>query len=38
VKLADHAFTWVLPGHGRRYRAPTPDAMRHELLRLAAAM
>jgi len=38
VKLADHAFTWILPGHGRRYRAASSEAMRAELLRLAAAM
>ena len=38
VRLADHAFTWVVPGHGRRFHAPSPIAMRAELLRLAAAM
>jgi len=38
VRLADHAFTWVLPGHGRRFRASSPEAMRAQLLRLAAAM
>ncbi|HET9989066.1 MAG TPA: hypothetical protein VFQ65_11100, partial [Kofleriaceae bacterium] len=38
VRLADHAFTWVLPGHGRRLHASSPAAMRAELLRLAAAM
>lgn len=37
-KLADHAFTWVIPGHGRRWRARDAAAMRAELLRLAAAM
>lgn len=38
ARLAEHRFTWVLPGHGRRWRAPSPDAMRAEVLRLAAAM
>ena len=38
VRLADHAFTWVLPGHGRRFHTTSPEAMRTELLRLAAAM
>ena len=37
-KLAAYAFTWVLPGHGRRFRAASADAMRAELLRLARAM
>jgi glyoxylase-like metal-dependent hydrolase (beta-lactamase superfamily II)/ferredoxin len=37
-KLAAHAFTWVLPGHGRRFRAASPAAMRAELARLARAM
>lgn len=37
-RLAAHAFTWVLPGHGRRFRAASPAAMRAELLRLAASM
>jgi glyoxylase-like metal-dependent hydrolase (beta-lactamase superfamily II)/ferredoxin len=38
ARLAEHRFTWVLPGHGRRFRTRTPEAMRAELLRLAAAM
>jgi glyoxylase-like metal-dependent hydrolase (beta-lactamase superfamily II)/ferredoxin len=38
AKLAEHRFTWVLPGHGRRFHARDADAMRAELLRLAAAM
>ncbi|MEO8549968.1 MAG: ferredoxin [Kofleriaceae bacterium] len=38
VRLADHPFMWILPGHGRRYHAGSPEAMRGELLRLAAAM
>jgi glyoxylase-like metal-dependent hydrolase (beta-lactamase superfamily II)/ferredoxin len=38
ARLAEHRFEWVLPGHGRRFRAASADAMRAELLRLAAAM
>ncbi len=38
ARLAEHAFTHVLPGHGRRFTAPDARAMRAELLRLAAAM
>ena len=30
-KLLDYSFTWVLPGHGRRYRADSPQAMRAEI-------
>lgn len=37
-RLAAHAFTWVLPGHGRRFRAASPAAMREELLRLVRSM
>jgi glyoxylase-like metal-dependent hydrolase (beta-lactamase superfamily II)/ferredoxin len=37
-KLAGYDFTWVLPGHGRRFRAASAEAMRAELLRLARAM
>lgn len=37
-KLAEHDFVWVLPGHGRRFRAASPAAMRAELLRLARTM
>ncbi|MFT3696441.1 MAG: MBL fold metallo-hydrolase [Kofleriaceae bacterium] len=37
-RLADHAFTHVIPGHGRRFTAPNAAAMRDEVLRLAAAM
>ncbi len=36
--LAEHHFTWVLPGHGRRFHAASADAMRAALLRLAATM
>jgi glyoxylase-like metal-dependent hydrolase (beta-lactamase superfamily II) len=32
--LLDHRFTWVLPGHGRRHRAPSPAAMHAELVKL----
>jgi glyoxylase-like metal-dependent hydrolase (beta-lactamase superfamily II)/ferredoxin len=38
ARLAEHRFSWVLPGHGRRFHAATDDAMRAELRRLAAAM
>lgn len=38
ARLAEHRFTWVLPGHGRRFHATSADAMRAELLRLAASM
>jgi glyoxylase-like metal-dependent hydrolase (beta-lactamase superfamily II)/ferredoxin len=37
-KLAEYPFTWVLPGHGRRFRAASAAAMRAELQRLARAM
>jgi len=30
-KLLDFRFEWVLPGHGARYHAPSPEAMRDEL-------
>jgi glyoxylase-like metal-dependent hydrolase (beta-lactamase superfamily II) len=33
-RLLDFRFEWVLPGHGGRYRAPSPAAMRAELERL----
>jgi glyoxylase-like metal-dependent hydrolase (beta-lactamase superfamily II)/ferredoxin len=38
ARLAEHRFRWVLPGHGRRFHAANDEAMRAELLRLAAAM
>ncbi len=38
ARLAEHRFEWVLPGHGRRFRAASADAMRAELLRVAASM
>jgi glyoxylase-like metal-dependent hydrolase (beta-lactamase superfamily II)/ferredoxin len=37
-KLAAYDFVWVLPGHGRRFRAPSAAAMREELRRLAREM
>ncbi|HEX5063184.1 MAG TPA: MBL fold metallo-hydrolase [Kofleriaceae bacterium] len=37
ARLAEHRFTWVLPGHGRRFHAANPETMRAELLRLAAS-
>jgi glyoxylase-like metal-dependent hydrolase (beta-lactamase superfamily II)/ferredoxin len=30
-RLLEHRFTWVLPGHGRRFQASSPEAMRHEI-------
>jgi glyoxylase-like metal-dependent hydrolase (beta-lactamase superfamily II)/ferredoxin len=30
-RLLDFSFEWVLPGHGARYRAESPQAMRREL-------
>jgi glyoxylase-like metal-dependent hydrolase (beta-lactamase superfamily II)/ferredoxin len=30
-RLLDFRFEWVLPGHGWRYHAPSPEAMRTEL-------
>jgi glyoxylase-like metal-dependent hydrolase (beta-lactamase superfamily II)/ferredoxin len=37
-RLADFRFEWVLPGHGRPWRAPTADDARREVLALARAM
>ena len=37
-KLRAFRFEWVLPGHGRRFRAPSADAMRRELDRLLQAI
>jgi glyoxylase-like metal-dependent hydrolase (beta-lactamase superfamily II) len=36
ARLREHAFTWVLPGHGGRHHAASPPAMRAELDRLLA--
>jgi glyoxylase-like metal-dependent hydrolase (beta-lactamase superfamily II) len=30
-RLRDYRFEWVLPGHGRRFHAPSADAMRAAL-------
>lgn len=37
-RLLDFDFEWVLPGHGRRYQADSPTAMRRELTALVARM
>jgi glyoxylase-like metal-dependent hydrolase (beta-lactamase superfamily II)/ferredoxin len=37
-RLLEHRFEWVLPGHGARYRASSPEAMRAELRRVIARM
>ena len=37
-RLLAHRFTWILPGHGRRFRARSAAAMREELERLLARM
>ncbi|HLL84855.1 MAG TPA: hypothetical protein VK420_19455, partial [Longimicrobium sp.] len=37
-RLLDFDFEWVLPGHGRRFRAPSVKAMREELRRVIAWM
>ena len=37
-RLLDYSFEWVLPGHGERYRADSPAAMRRELERCIAWM
>ena len=37
-RLLDYAFTWVLPGHGRRMRAESPAVMRGALERLVRRM
>jgi glyoxylase-like metal-dependent hydrolase (beta-lactamase superfamily II)/ferredoxin len=34
ARLREHDFTWVLPGHGGRHRAPSREAMRADLDRL----
>jgi glyoxylase-like metal-dependent hydrolase (beta-lactamase superfamily II)/ferredoxin len=36
ARLAAYSFTHVLPGHGRRFTAPDPAAMRAAVLRAAA--
>ncbi len=37
-RLLDFRFEWVLPGHGRRYQAESPDAMHRELSALIERM
>lgn len=37
-RLLELEFTWVLPGHGERFHAASPRAMRAELERLVAWM
>jgi glyoxylase-like metal-dependent hydrolase (beta-lactamase superfamily II)/ferredoxin len=37
-RLLDFDFTWVLPGHGDRFRAPSAAAMKDELRRCVAWM
>jgi glyoxylase-like metal-dependent hydrolase (beta-lactamase superfamily II) len=37
-RLRDYRFEWVLPGHGERYHAGSPEAMRCELDRCVAWM
>jgi glyoxylase-like metal-dependent hydrolase (beta-lactamase superfamily II)/ferredoxin len=38
ARLTAHAFHHVLPGHGRRFRAPSATAMQAELRRTIAAL
>jgi len=38
ARLRDHRFTWVLPGHGSRHHASSPEAMRADLDRLLASL
>jgi glyoxylase-like metal-dependent hydrolase (beta-lactamase superfamily II)/ferredoxin len=35
-RLLDYRFEWVLPGHGGRFQAASPDVMHEELRRLLA--
>jgi glyoxylase-like metal-dependent hydrolase (beta-lactamase superfamily II) len=37
-RLLQHRFTWVLPGHGRPWRAPSPQATRDAIARLVEWM
>jgi glyoxylase-like metal-dependent hydrolase (beta-lactamase superfamily II)/ferredoxin len=37
-RLAELSFEWVFPGHGRRWRAPSSEAMRAEVRALAGRM
>jgi glyoxylase-like metal-dependent hydrolase (beta-lactamase superfamily II)/ferredoxin len=38
ARLRDFRFEWVIPGHGRRFRAPSAAAMKGELERLLLAI
>lgn len=38
AQLQELRFSWVLPGHGRRYRAPSAEAMQQEIARALAAL
>lgn len=38
ARLLEHRFSWVLPGHGWRYHAPSAAAMRAELERTLASL
>ena len=38
ARLAEHHFEWVLPGHGRPFHAASAEAMRAEVIRLAAEL
>ena len=37
-RLLDYHFEWILPGHGRRHRAGSPEAMHDEIERLCARL
>ncbi|MHB8872506.1 MAG: ferredoxin [Myxococcaceae bacterium] len=37
-RLLDFSFEWVLPGHGRRFHAPSPVVMKRELAALVRRM
>ncbi len=37
-RLAELSFAWIFPGHGRRWRAPSSQAMRAEVRALADRM
>jgi glyoxylase-like metal-dependent hydrolase (beta-lactamase superfamily II)/ferredoxin len=37
-RLLQYRFRWLLPGHGRRFQAPSAEAMHEELVRLISAV
>lgn len=37
-RLLDHRFEWILPGHGNRHRAASPEALRSDLEKLIERM